>query len=380
VLPAAARAFCTFVNPDYDLYPYGYEIPATRRWAVLAHETRGALFYVDADDASGFASADWERLGAWWEVLQASVGRHTGPPSDVDGNGRFILLFSSALGSARSVANAFDLVDAAEPRCGRRASNHADMVHLHPPLGLVDAGGRPLPRGAALAVVEWQMARTYERMVDWAGHGLGEYQRDDELTHGRMELAATVAGSGSHDPTVRGLAAPLLFTRDGAGGFLGYRSMGLYGGSYRREVNRAAFGLFLLYLGDRLGPEFTDRLFSSVVTMRELEEASGLPTSIAYALWAGALLFSNEPASPWRGFDYTGPDWTPLHEKFGPFEYAPLEAGAAVPVALAVGGLEVLVTGVAAPGGGTVTVTTTIPGSSYDRPSVAAIPFEGSLP
>ena len=341
-------------------------MPAVRRPASLALVTANALLYVDDQDASGFTSLDWQALGARWDAVQAAITSRSGPLPDVDANGRFILLFTSALGPlARSVANVYDLTHQADtaPDCRggpNTQSNHADMVHLHPPFGMEDEAGRPLDRDQSWAVVEREMARTLQRMVDWwrfAGPLGNSYLRSTEITHARMGLAATLAGSGDHVPALRALSAPALFTRaDPGGGFGGYPSLqmtpwrenGEDSGVAATPVKLAAADSFLLFLSDRLGPAFDERFFDQVVALRGLEDVSGIPFHLAYALWTGALLFSNEPASPWSGFDFTGPDWTPLHQKFQRFEYAPLEAGPAVPVTLRRNGFDVQVTGVAA--------------------------------
>jgi hypothetical protein len=206
-----------------------------------------------------------------------------------------------------------------------------------------------------------------------------------------MGLAATLAGSGNHVASLRALAAPPLFTRQGPGpGFGGYPSLRM--SPYQlTPVNRSAVDSFILYFADRLGSDFVMTYLERGATMRQFELISGIPLPIAYALWTGALLFSNEPASPWRGFDYTGtasmpapfdraytPEqrWVPLHQQFQRFEYAPLEAGPAVALKLRQTGFDTYVTGVAGPGGGTVTVTS----NELVNPYVVAIPFEGRLP
>jgi hypothetical protein len=130
------------------------------------------------------------------------------------------------------------------------------------------------------------------------------------------------------------------------------------------------------YLADRLGPSFVTAFYPDGNTLAQLEAISGLPFPVAYGLWTSALLFSNEPANPWPVLDYTGAGWTPLHQKLQRFEYAPLDAGAAVPVTLRPNGFDVYVTGAADAGGGTVTVTS----SAAVKPHVVAVPFTGTLP
>jgi hypothetical protein len=143
-----------------------------------------------------------------------------------------------------------------------------------------------------------------------------------------------------------------------------------------KNINYAASNLYVQYLADRLGPSFVTALYQEGNTLAQLEAVSGLPFPVAYGLWTSALLFSNEPANPWPVLDYTGAGWTPLHQKFQRFEYAPLAPGAAVPVTLRPNGFDVYVTGAADAGGGTVTITS----SAAVKPHVVVVPFTGALP
>jgi len=384
---AATRTFCTFRDPPYWLLE---NQPSMRRQATLLLETAGVLLYVDDEDAAMLTAGDLDELARWWDRVAASATAHSGPLPDRDANGKFTLFFTSALGPRSwCFANVHDLWDGIEtaPDCGIAAtsyhSNGADMIHLHPPFGLEDDLGRPLPDEAQWAIVKGAMPYCLQHMVDSArfGRRYPGYYGAGEVKHARMSLAQTLAGSGNHVPALRALAAPALLTRAGlGGGWGGYPTLKLF--LYdeftlpHQEVHRAAADSFILFLADRLGPEFVKRFFDEVVGLRTLQATSGLPFPIAYALWTGALLFSNEPSSPWRGFDYLGEDWTPLHEKFMPFEYAPLESGDPVTATLRTNGFDAYVTGVAGPDGGTVTVTS----NEEVKPYVVAIPFRGELP
>jgi hypothetical protein len=315
------------------------------------------------------------------------VTGHSGPLPDFDGNDRFTLFVSSALGPRSwCFANVYDLWDPMElePDCapsasGSHQSNGADMIHLHPPFGMEDDHGQPLPAPVQWAVVKGQMPYCLQRMVDSGRFGL-DYPRGDEITHGRMSLAQTLTGSGNHVAALRRLSGPAFLTRAGLGdGLGGYPTLELFPYEWKaphQELHRAAADSFVLFLADRLGPDFVQRFFDEIVGLRTLEVTSGIPFPIAYALWTGALVFSNEPANPWPGFDYLGEDWTPFHEKFQRFEYAPLEAGDPVTVTLRTNGFDVYVTGVAGPDGGTVTVTS----DAFVKPYVVVIPFRGDLP
>jgi len=375
---AAVRTFCTFRSPLERLYELAPYPTAVRRQATLLLETPSTQLYVDDEDVAGFTSSALARLADSAERAAASVTLRSGPLPDVDGNGKFILFFTSVLGPRSPCFASEDDLWSPESCTGLAApSNAADLIHVHPPSGLEDELGAPLSDAAQWAVVEGAMPYALQRMADSGRLGY-DYVRNSAVTYGRMALARTLAGSGYHDAELRRLAAPLLFTRGGLGQG-GYASARLF--PYddlgpTGELRRVAMEAYVLFLADRLGPAFVERFFEEAVGALTLDHATELPLPLAYALWTGALVFSNEPSSPWRGFDYLGEDWTPLHEKFLPFEAAALEAGAAVEVTLRRNGFDVLVTGVAGPQGGAVTVTS----SAEVKPYVVAIPFRGELP
>jgi hypothetical protein len=395
-----SRTFCTFpdsVNPLWVWTGDQKSKPITeRRPATLMLETETALLYVDDDDAAGLTWSDWDRIAGWWEVhVFPALTRLSGPPPDVDGNGRFILFITSALGPRTwSFTNGYDLwmpldtsPDCTPPDTASVAdfeSNQADMIHLHPPFGMLDDLGWPLPQEDQWSIVEGRMAYSFQRILDAGRWGM-DYPRDTGITFARMSLAETLSGRGDSSEAQSALAAPALFTRAGLGaapGWGGYPTLRLFPFEETRphqEVFRAGAASFIRYLADRMGSgSDADLLAKRVVTLNDLEVTTGIPLPIMYALWTGALLFSNEAASPWQGFDYLGPDWTPLHEKFLPLEYAPLEPGSPTPVPLRQNGFDAYVTGVAGPGGGTVTISISDP--LQVRPYVVAIPFQGQLP
>ncbi len=374
---AVYRSFCTFEGHEYETNRSDVLPRTVRRPATLRYETDRVLLYVDVADAAAFTLPELEALAAWWEVLEASALQTTGPLSDVDGNGRFIVLFTGALGSrSRGVGNIWDLDT---PPAGLDCldalqSNAADMIHVQPPRGLTDFAGNPLPSEAAWDVVKGNMAYALQRMADWEVL-CGGCTRENDAHPLRMSLAESLAGAGYHAAPIRALDAPWLFGRASpAGGAGGYPSLLMFPYQITPE-NRAAAGSFIQYLADRLGSGFVTPFMRRATMLRHLETTSGLPLPIAYALWTGALVFSNEPFPHWEGFDYTGADWTPLHQKFQRFEYPPLPPGAPVPVTLRQNGFDVYVTGVAGPGGGTVTVTS----AEAVRPYVSAIPFQGEF-
>jgi len=369
----------TFCVQRYD--SVGNALGLARRPATLVRETASGVFYVDDDNAAEFTASDWDMLASAWGTAFASVTGYAGPPPDIDGNGKVLVFFTSALG-----AGAFDVrigsdeenaLDTSPDCSGPRArdnfagSNHAELIYVHSPAGL------GVSAETWRAYAESAFPSGLQVLVDFNrfGRPAGSFEPEFWLWfNGRPALAATMAGFGDHLAAIRAESLPLFQRTDPSGGGEGYPRMQLL--SFRNATSSAGANSFILFLADRLGPDYVRKFFEEGTGVRQIGVLSGIPLPVAYALWTSALVFSNEPASPWRGFDYTGVDWTPLHQKFQRFEYAPLNSGAAVPVTLTTNGFDVYVTGPAGPGGGSVTVAS----SEAVKPYVVAIPFTGALP
>jgi hypothetical protein len=371
---AAPPATTTFCTPIYDSQPVF--VRDVRRPATLIRDTGSALLYVDDANASEFTPAVWDSLAASWEGSYALVTGLTGPPSDVDGNGRVTLFFTSAMGPRVHgyVGSDFSTLDST-PDCTGTGSNHADMIHVRSQLGMEDAAGTPLSAVEATPYQRSTMTHEFQHLVDENRFCLersGCPGVDRWLLEGRAILSESLAAQGFHVDVNRRLYGH-VFQRSGPGG--GHADLRLL--PWEQEwVNYSASGTFLQYLVDRLGSGFVDEFYREGTTLAQLESISGLPFPVAFALWTGALVFSNEPASPWPVFDYTGADWTPLHQKFQRFEYAPLVVGATVTATLRTNGFDVFVTGPAGAGDGSVIVAS----GEAVKPYVVAIPFTGTLP
>lgn len=361
--PPATTTFCTRVYDSRVVL-----VRKVRRPATLMRDTGSALLYVDDANASEFTPADWDSLATYWEGSYALVTGLTAPPSDVDGNGRVTIFFTSAMGPVVGgfCAGDFDALDGT-PDCTGTGSNHADMIHVHSLVGMEDAAGTPISAVEAMPLQQSTMTHEFQHLVD-----MPRFWGDDWLMEGRALLSESLAARGFHVDGNRRIIGQ-VFQHSGPGG--GHADLRLL--PWEQEfVNYSASGTFLQYLVDRLGSGFVDGFYREGTTLAQLESTSGLPFPVAFALWTGALVFSNEPASPWPVFDYTGTDWTPLHQKFQRFEYAPLDVGATVTATLRTNGFDVFVTGPAGAGDGSVIVTS----GEAVKPYVVAIPFTGTLP
>ncbi len=369
--PAANRSFCVR-RTDKTGTHVGFERRATR----LARESATATFYLD-DAASGdFTTADWDAVTAGWESSQAKVVAISGAPIDTDGNGKVTIVVTDAFCSGwDGYVSDLDFAPLDTSTCDDTTSNGGETIYLRSLSCHLGADGLPLPKDIAahdlIRVLphELQHVVDFGRSVAWSPSA----GWDDWMAEGRAELMMDLAGLGLQDPSYRRFRAGVL-TR---GSSEGYDDLTLLHWQ-DWQLNYSAVGLLFRYLADRLGDPFIPALFHGEGTgLGLLEKASGLPFPLMYALWTSSLLFSNEPSSPGSLLDYTGADWTPLHQKFIPFQYAPLDPGTAVPLQLRATGFDVYVTGPAAgAGGGTVSVGST----AADKPYVVAIPFTGELP
>jgi hypothetical protein len=368
VAPAANRSFCIW-RADASGADLGYEI----RPAHLGKESATASFYLDDLIAGEFTAADWDAVASRWETSQARVVTISGSPLDLDGNGRTTIVFTDAFGPywlayAQQGPGPADAAAGCSADTAHRFDG-GETIYALAPSAMRDPDGLPLPMSDALRMLDYLFPHEFNHLVDFAWSGDAWY--DTWMLEGRAELMTDLVGHGLQDELVRGWRDS-IFQRGGPESFDDL-SLTSWEGKY---VNYAGVHLLFRYLADRLGDPFIPALFRGEGTgMGLLEKASGLPFPLMYGLWTSSLLFSNEPVSPGSLLDYTGAGWTPLHQKFQPFQYAPLDPGAAVPVTLRSTGFDVYVTGPAGTGGGTVSVGST----AAEKPWVVAIPFTGEL-
>lgn len=251
--------------------------------------------------------------------------------------------------------------------------NGGETIFAIGPSAMRGLDGLPLARAEALRRLDPLFPHEFQHLVDFARQATWTLDAWYEawMLEGRAELIVDLVGRGLHEAFYREYQLS-IFTRGSPGGYDGLALLRWEG----MNVNYNGVHMLFRYLADRLGDPFIPALYRGEGTgMALLEKAAGLPFPLLYGLWTSSLLFSNEPASPGSLLDYTGTPWTPLHQKFQPFQYAPLDPGAAVPVTLRSTGFDVYVTGPAGTGGGTVSVGST----AAVKPYVVAIPFTGEL-
>jgi hypothetical protein len=372
VAPAATRSFCVW-RADASGADLGYEI----RPAHLGKESSTASFYLDDRIAGEFTAADWDAAASRWEASQARVVAISGAPLDLDGNGRTTIVFTDAFGPYW-LGYAQQGPGPADTTAGCSANtphlfDGGEIIYALAPSAMRDPDGLTLPVSDALRMLDYLFPHEFNHLVDFAHESTwtGDAWYETWMLEGRAELMTDLVGHGIQDELVRRWRA-YIFQR-GAPESYDDLSLTSWEG---KNVAYASVHLLFRYLADRLGDPFIPALYHGEGTgMALLEKASGLPFPLMYGLWTSSLLFSNEPASPGSLLDYTGADWTPLHQKFQPFQYAPLDPGTAVALTLRSTGFDVYVTGPAGAGGGTVSVGST----AAEKPWVVAIPFAGEL-
>ncbi len=371
--PLATRDFCVLaadVNGNFT--------GSVTRAAHLARESTTANFYLDDRIASDLTAGDWDVVIADWEETQRRVVAIAGPPHDLDGNGKTTVVFTDAFGpvwGGWTVQGSGPANTTLPCNDGTAADfNGGETFFITNPSALGDADGLPLSRADAFQAISTILPHEFQHIVDLSRAATWQAPAwyDGWMLEGRASLMEDLVGQGLHTPLVF-IYRNQIFHR---GGPEGYDDLSLTTWQ-GKGVNYSGVQFLFQYLADRLGTPFITALYQGEGTgMGLLERASGLPFPQAFALWTSALLFSNEPASPGPLLDYTGADWTPLHTKVAPFQYGALDPGAAVPMSLRSNGFDVYVTGPAGPGGGTVTVGSTL----AQKPWVVAIPFTGALP
>lgn len=369
----------------------------SRRTATLRHETAHMVFYVDNADLSDFATHEpgiWNSLGQSWEGtanngIYAKVTGAFGPESDVDGDGKLMVLFSDLLGPAENggiLLGYFSSGDTLFARddsatCVGTKGNGADMFIMNGIKNLTDAAGP----GADPAVVAADtinrvypdtLAHEFQHLINTAGHCLPNGCTEVEetwLNEGLSMVAEDVAGFGWNTNTVAGelyldrLPGPDLFSYH-------RRSLTTWEGD--PIGNYQAVHSLVRYWADRYGQGILPELVAGNLRGLERTEAVLLaPFSRQLAEWTTALMFSNESFSPSPVFDFTGAAWTPFHSAVTYVNYVPLNPGSGALAAVRRNGWNAFVTGSGGGGNATLTVTS----AEAVKPHVVVVRFAGYL-
>jgi hypothetical protein len=309
------RGFCVVQGLDFG---HHQRKPATR---VL--QTDHGDFFVDDDDLAHYAPDFITQLGAAYETNVWPADTHAfGVPTDVDGNGRIIILLTHELGAHLNggwligyFGNA-DLTNARDTSsdCSGNGSNHGEIVYLNDVQNGAANGWSPSDLSSS--IYPETLAHEIQHLLNLA-HRCVEKTCDGPqptwLNEGLSKLAEDLAGYGWNSAIGRGEGARYLSRATGDAALRGYdgRSLTFWEGD--PIGNYQGVHSFLRFFADRQGSGVASQLALGM----DVETALGRPWPRAMAEWASALLLSNEPSAT---FNYSGAGWSPLHERLRPLD------------------------------------------------------------
>ena len=289
--------------------------------AQLRFSGQNVLVYVDTLAQAGFSDADIAAFGVLFDESLYGVIRGTfGNPSDIDGNGRIIIVLSPVVnalvssaecavsGYVRGFFYSHDLAST-EP-----TSNHGEVFYATVP----DPTGRwscEHTKEEMLAVTPPTFVHEFQHMISYAQHVM---ERDGAsetpwLNEGLSHLAEEL-GSLYFErkyPAPAGRSNPTQIFPDSASAFItpnlryahrflflstSYSIVSCAPGSFCSLPERAAMWLFLRWLGDQKGDDIFRRLDQTRLTGEaNIESAAGEPLNkllgnFVTALWADSLV------------------------------------------------------------------------------------------
>lgn len=375
-VPAAAettadadhRSFCVVPGLDFSRH--------LRKPATLVAASATVDLYVDDDDVGHYAPGALQALAATLEerVLPPVTGVF-GAPTDVDGNGKLLVLISHELGDHLNggwligyFGNA-DMVHARDDSaaCSGTGSNHAEIVYLND----ADNGAANGYSAAELLATTYPATVAHEmqhllnfghRCVEHACEGPEETWINEALS----KVAEDVAGFGWNASGGRAEGAAYLGRDEGS--VRGYDGRSLTKWEGDPIGNYQGAHSFLRYFADQLGPAVAGRVAVGPGGTAGLEAALGRPLPRAMAEWATALLLSNEPSAP---YSFSGEPWSPLHARL-----RHLDTRDPGPLSLRADGIAAVTSGVGQ--GGAVTVT--VKSGATQPPYVVVVRASATLP
>ena len=244
--------------------------------ATLKYSGTNILLYVDQGTPAGFTDTDWQKFGALFDTDLYPIDINAfGEPSDVDGNGHVIVLFTP-------VVNA--LVDPATDGCGSYVagfftgfdlastspnSNRGEVFYasVPDPLG---AAGCPLPQSQVNLLTPATFIHELQHMISFHQHVLARGGQEENvwLNEG-LSLIAEELGAKYYEakyPPPTGRTRPDQLFPDSARGFIEFNIGYAYDwltdtrdssvttfADFGNLPERGAAWLFLRWLGDQKG-------------------------------------------------------------------------------------------------------------------------------
>ena len=362
------RSFCVVPGLDFSRH--------LRKPATLAASSADADVYVDDEDLAHYAPGALQAFAATLQerVLPAVTGVF-GAPTDVDRNGKLLVLISHELGAHLNggwligyFGNA-DMVRARDDSaaCSGTGSNHGEMVYLND----VDNGAANGYPAAALLSTTYPatVAHELQHLLNFAHRCVEHACEGPEVTwinEALSKVAEDVAGFGWNASDGRAEGAAYLGRDEGT--VRGYDGRSLTRWEGDPIGNYQGAHSFLRYFADQLGPAVAGRVAMGPGDVAGLEAALGRPLPRAMAEWATALLLSNEPSAP---YSFSGTPWSPLHARL-----RHLDTRDPGPLSLRADGIAAVTSG--AGQGGPVTVT--VKSAAARPPYVVVVRASATLP
>ena len=310
--PDEHRSFCVVPGLDFSRH---IRKPATR----VALTTHGA-FYVDDEDLAQYEAPHVHALSqAYEERVWPADTAAFGAPTDVDANGRILVLLTHELGAHLNggwLIGYFGNGDLLRARdiskdCSSGGSNHGEIVYLNDLRN--GAANGYTARELSDTIYPATLAHEIQHLLN-LGHRCVERRCEGgEVTwinEALSKVAEDLAGYGWNGALGRSEGAAYLSRSDGD--LRGYDGRSLTRWEGDPIGNYQGVHSFLRFFADRLGPQLATAVEGGAGGRDGLEDALGRPLSRAMAEWATALLVSNEPGA---AYSYSGDGWSPLHQR-----------------------------------------------------------------
>ncbi|HZR08988.1 MAG TPA: hypothetical protein VFA79_10430 [Myxococcales bacterium] len=318
--PGAPRSFCVVSGLDFSHH--------RRKPATLAVTTAHADVYVDDDDLGAYEGPDLQTLAqAFEEQVWPPVTSTFGAPTDVDGNGKLLVLLTHELGAHLNggwligyFGNA-DLVQARDDSaaCSGTGSNHGEIVYLNDARNGVENGYARADLFSS--VYPATLAHEMQHLLNFARRCVLHRCDGPEavwINEALSKVAEDLAGYGWNGPG--GRAEGTAYLGHGEGDLRGYDGRSLTQWEGDPIGNYQGAHSFLRLFADRRGADLPGRVAASPGGVAGLEAVLGLPMPMAMAQWATALLLSNEDGAP---YSFSGTAWSPLHDRLRHLETRP---------------------------------------------------------
>lgn len=312
VRPTSTRSFyvlqcldCSILDPD------SYATIT----ADLRYEGTHVLIYSDVNQPTeSYTQADYDFLGAQFDnQIHPANTTAFGPETDIDGNGRVILLYSPAVDDLTPPGGAImgfiagfflstDLIPAMVPP---GTSNGAELLYMMVPDPNGEYGN-VFTKSLVMDVVPVTTAHEFEHQISFGFRFLTYGSSATQVTwleEGMAHIAEDVNGFDSQN-----IARANLYLSDpGSTSLMGPDLIPMRGGMF----------LFLRYLGDRFGEEiYRDIVRSSCVGESCLESATGhafpeILNDFLVTLYLSQRGITSDPKYNYTSFDLQS-DFDPL--------------------------------------------------------------------